>query len=173
MSIRTGKLTVFFEEPFWVGIFERVENGKLSVSKVTFGTEPKDYEIWEFVLKEYDRLQFSPSVEVTAKELTKNPKKLQREIHKQMLDRGVGTKSQQALKLQQEQRKQQRKSKSREDKLAEEKKMFDLKQKKKKEKHRVEQSCQKFFLINLLYQQHLFCSLIRYFIYRICHIGNC
>ena len=132
MSIRTGKLTVFFEEPFWVGIFERVENGKLSVSKVTFGTEPKDYEIWEFVLKEYDRLQFSPSVEVTAK----NPKKLQREIHKQMLDRGVGTKSQQALKLQQEQRKQQRKSKSREDKLAEEKKMFDLKQKKKKEKHR-------------------------------------
>ena len=131
MSIRTGKLTVFFEEPFWVGIFERVENGKLSVSKVTFGTEPKDYEIWEFVLKEY-----SPSVEVTAKELTKNPKKLQREIHKQMLDRGVGTKSQQALKLQQEQRKQQRKSKSREDKLAEEKKMFDLKQKKKKEKHR-------------------------------------
>ena len=108
MSIRTGKLTVFFEEPFWVGIFERVENGKLSVSKVTFGTEPKDYEIWEFVLKEYDRLQFSPSVEVTAKELTKNPKKLQREIHKQMLDRGVGTKSQQALKLQQEQRKQQR-----------------------------------------------------------------
>lgn len=125
-----------FEEPFWVGIFERVENGKLSVSKVTFGTEPKDYEIWEFVLKEYDRLQFSPSVEVTEKELTKNPKKLQREIHKQMLDRGTGTKSQQALKLQQEQRKQQRKSKSREDKLAEEKKMFDLKQKKKKEKHR-------------------------------------
>ena len=131
MSIRTGMLTVFFEEPFWVGIFERVENGKLSVSKVTFGTEPKDYEIWEFVLK-----QFSPSVEVTEKELTKNPKKLQREIHKQMLDRGTGTKSQQALKLQQEQRKQQRKSKSREDKLAEEKKMFDLKQKKKKEKHR-------------------------------------
>ena len=58
------------------------------------------------------------------------------EIHKQMLDRGTGTKSQQALKLQQEQRKQQRKSKSREDKLAEEKKMFDLKRKKKKEKHR-------------------------------------
>ena len=71
MSIRTGKLTVFFEEPFWVGIFERVENGKLSVSKVTFGTEPKDYEIWEFVLKEYDRLQFSPSVEVTEKETNK------------------------------------------------------------------------------------------------------
>lgn len=23
-----GKLTVFFEEPFWVGIFERIEDGK-------------------------------------------------------------------------------------------------------------------------------------------------
>ena len=88
------------------------------------------------MLKEYDRLQFSPSVEVTEKELTKNPKKPQRAIHKQMLDRGHGTKSQQSPTLQQEQRKQQRKSKSREDKLAEEKKMFDLKQKKKKEKHR-------------------------------------
>ena len=31
-----GKLTVFFEEPFWVGIFERIEDGKLSVAKVTF-----------------------------------------------------------------------------------------------------------------------------------------
>ena len=29
-----GKLTVFFEEPFWVGIFERIEDGKLSVAKV-------------------------------------------------------------------------------------------------------------------------------------------
>lgn len=45
-----GKLTVFFEEPFWVGIFERIEDGKLSVAKVTFGAEPKDYDIQEFVL---------------------------------------------------------------------------------------------------------------------------
>ena len=30
-------LTVFFEDPFWVGVFERVDDGKLSVCKVTFG----------------------------------------------------------------------------------------------------------------------------------------
>ena len=29
------KLTVYFEEPFWVGTFERVDNGTLSVCKVT------------------------------------------------------------------------------------------------------------------------------------------
>ena len=29
------KLTVYFEAPFWVGTFERVDNGTLSVCKVT------------------------------------------------------------------------------------------------------------------------------------------
>ena len=52
-----GKLTVFFEDPFWVGIFERIEKGKLSVCRVVFGSEPKDYEVWEFVLANYHQLR--------------------------------------------------------------------------------------------------------------------
>ena len=48
----------------------------------------------------------------------------------------IGTKSQQALQVQHEQCKQQRKAKSREEKVAEEKRLFELKQQKKKEKHR-------------------------------------
>ena len=47
----SGKLTVFFEEPFWVGIFERIEKGNLSVAKGTLGSEPKDYEVYKFILK--------------------------------------------------------------------------------------------------------------------------
>ncbi len=39
MDKASGKLTVYFEEPFWVGVFERIEDGKLSVAKVTFGAE--------------------------------------------------------------------------------------------------------------------------------------
>ena len=31
MDKASGKLTVYFEEPFWVGVFERIEDGKLSV----------------------------------------------------------------------------------------------------------------------------------------------
>ena len=27
MDERCGQLTVFYEEPFWVGVFERVEGG--------------------------------------------------------------------------------------------------------------------------------------------------
>ena len=44
MDKSSAKLTVFFEEPFWVGVFERISDEKLSVCKVTFGAEPKDYE---------------------------------------------------------------------------------------------------------------------------------
>lgn len=57
-----GRLTVFFEEPFWIGVFERISEGKLSVCKITFGAEPKDYEIYDFVLKNYYRLKFSLAV---------------------------------------------------------------------------------------------------------------
>lgn len=128
MSISIGKLTVFFEEPFWVGVFERIENGKMSVSKVTFGSEPKDYEIYEFVLKYYNVLKFSPSVKTLVKEQAKNPKKLRREIRKSLAAKGIGTKSQQALQLQREQCKQQSKAKNREEKLLEENRKFELKQ---------------------------------------------
>ena len=68
------KLTVFFEEPFWVGVFERIENGKLSAAKVTFGAEPKDYEVYEFILKHYYGLRFSPAVAAVVKEAKRNPK---------------------------------------------------------------------------------------------------
>ena len=130
------KLTVYFEEPFWIGVFERYESGKLSVAKVTFGAEPKDYDVYEFVQNHYYSLQFSPAVAAAVKEIKKNPKKMQRDIRKTLGSTGVGTKSQQALKLHQEQNKQERKEKTREQKAAEGKRMFELKQQKKKEKHR-------------------------------------
>ena len=136
MDSNYGKLTVYFEDPFWVGVFERIENGKLSVCKVTFGAEPKDYEVWEFVLKNYDRLRFSPSVDVAVKTETANPKRLQREARKQTALSGIGTKSQQALQLQREESKLERKTLSREQREAEKQRQFELKQQKRKEKHR-------------------------------------
>ena len=130
------KLTVYFEEPFWVGIFERIEDGKLSVAKVTFGAEPKDYGVQEYIQKCYFSLKFSLAVEVIVKSIKRNPKRMQRAAKKQMLETGIGTKSQQALKLQQEQNKQERKERSHKKKEAEEQRMFELKQRKKREKHK-------------------------------------
>lgn len=136
MDTVRSKLTVFFEEPYWVGVFERIESGKLSAAKVTFGAEPKDYDVYEFILKHYYELQYSPSVNAVVKDTVKNPKRMQREARKQTQETGIGTKSQQALKLQQEQFKTQRKVKSREQKLAEAERQFELRQQKKKEKHK-------------------------------------
>ena len=132
----SGKLTVYFEEPFWIGIFERIEDGKLSVAKVTFGAEPKEYEVQEYVQKYYFSLKFSPAVDAVAKDIKRNPKRMQREAKKQMQEIGIGTKSQRALKLQQEQNKQERKLRSQEKKEAEKLRMFELKQQKKREKHK-------------------------------------
>ena len=131
-----GKLTVYFEEPFWVGVFERIEDGKLSVAKVTFGAEPKYYEVQEYIQKHYDSLKFSPAVDTVVKDIKRNPKRMQREAKRQMQKTGIGTKSQQALKLQQEQYKQERKIRSKEKKEAEKLRMFELKQQKKREKHK-------------------------------------
>ena len=132
----SDRLTVFFVYLFWVGIFERIENRKLSVAKVTFGAEPKDYEVLEFINRNYYHLQFSPAVETIVKDTKKNPKRAQREAKKQTLETGIGTKSQQALKLQQEKNKQERKVRSREQREAENQRLFELKQMKKREKHK-------------------------------------
>lgn len=129
-------LRVFFEEPFWIGVIERMENGKLTVCKVTFGAEPKDYEAAQVFLKNYFRLRFSPAVETAVKNAHRNPKRIQREVQKQIKKTGIGTKSQQAVKLQQEQRKTERKVFSKEQRNAEQLRKFQLKQQKKKEKHR-------------------------------------
>ena len=132
----SGKLTVFFEESFWVGVLEHTEDGKLSVAKVIFGAEPKDYEVQEYLQKDYYSLQFSPAVATVVKETKRNPKRMQRDAKKHMQENGIGTKSQQALKMQQEQNKQERKLRSRERKEADEQRMFELKQQKKREKHK-------------------------------------
>lgn len=53
------------------------------------------------------------------KETGRNPKRVQREVRKQVQNSGIGTKSQQALKLQQEQLKTERKIVGREQRKAE------------------------------------------------------
>lgn len=137
MNIVSGRLQVFFEAPFWVGVFEQVCDGKLSVCKVTFGAEPKDSDIQQFILKHYDMLPFSPAMDYEEKSPKRlNPKRLHREVKKQIANAGIGTKSQQALKLQHQQGKQERKACFRKRQEAEKQFRFELKQQKKKEKHK-------------------------------------
>ena len=136
MKVTSGKLTVYFDEPFWTGIFERFDDGKLYMCRVVFGTEPKDGEIWQFILREYDGLRFSPPVDAVMRRTAKNPKQIQRELSKQSVFWGMSTKSQQALQLQHEENKAERKAIGKERRNAEKEHQFELKQLKRKEKHR-------------------------------------
>ena len=129
-------LTVFFDDPFWVGVFERTENEKLSVCRVTFGAEPKDCEVHEYILRYCYKLKFSNAVNADIRKKADNPKRRQRNAKKQLESSGVGTKSQQALKMQQEELKTERKKLSRAQKEEEARRRFDMKQEKRKEKHK-------------------------------------
>ena len=137
MHICRSKLTILFEDPFWIGLYEREDDGRYEVCKIIFGAEPKDYEVYDFLLTNWHRLRFSPGLEAASmEERHVNPKRMQRQIRKQMQETGIGTKAQQALKLMKEERQGARKVKSREQRETEQEQRFELRQQKRKEKHR-------------------------------------
>ena len=130
-------LTVLFEDPFWVGIYERREGRTYQVCKITFGAEPKDYEVYPLLLEQWRHLPFSPSMEGAAQEERRiSPERMQRQIRKSLQNTGIGTKAQQALQLQREQGKEARKKASREEREAEADRQFALRREKQREKHK-------------------------------------
>ncbi|HDJ1443564.1 TPA: YjdF family protein [Clostridioides difficile] len=80
----SGKLTVLFEEPFWVGIFERQVGKKYEACRVVFGAEPKEVEVYEFILERFFSLDFG-SIKLE-KNVTKDNigyKRMQRKVKKE------------------------------------------------------------------------------------------
>ena len=137
MDTTAATFTIYFEGPFWVGIYERTQNGSLEVCRVVFGAEPKDYEVYDFLLKYWGCMQFSPPVAAgQAPAEIRNPKRARRTAKQSMTHKGTGTKAQQDLQMQRElgkqERKENRKKKSEEEKA----RRFALRQQRKKEKHR-------------------------------------
>lgn len=130
-------ITVFFEDPFWVGLYERRSAEGYSVCKFTFGAEPRDYQVYEALLTHWRDLRFSPALPSEKEPIAKvNPKRARREAAKALSSSPVGTKAQEAMKLQRAEGKEARREKSREEREAEEKRKFQLRQEKKKQKHR-------------------------------------
>ncbi|MDD3168255.1 MAG: YjdF family protein [Eubacteriales bacterium] len=137
MTKMKAQLSVFFEEPFWIGIYERMEGKQIEVCKITFGSEPKDYEVYGFLNENWTNFKFSPAVPGTEWEERRiNPKRMQRQIAHQLQNPAVSTKAQQALKILQEENKTERKMKSRLKKEAAKERQFEIRQQKKKEKHK-------------------------------------
>ena len=137
MSYIKSKLTVFFEEPFWVGLYERQDNGRYEVCKIVFGPEPKTNEIYQYLLENWNKLKFSPPIQAESTEdRPKNPKRIQREAKKAILSCYAGSKSQQALQFQREKEKTESKAHFKAYKNAKIERKYVLRQEKHKAKHR-------------------------------------
>lgn len=136
MLLSHSSVTVLFDDPFWIALFEREYDGKYEVCKIIFGAEPKDFEVYSFLLRNYKNFVFSPQTEsITQEKKTSNPKRLQRVIKKSEAQ-GISTKAQRALSLMREQNKTERKKRSKEIRELEAERRFEQKKIKRREKHR-------------------------------------
>lgn len=137
METARAKLTVLFDPPFWVGVLERERDGGYEACRVVFGAEPRDAEVYAYVLNHYHQLRFSPALPGDmAPERAVSPKRLQRQARDQTRPAGVSTRAQQALALQREQNKLQRRAITREARELERERRSQQRQAKRREKHR-------------------------------------
>lgn len=131
-----SSFVVSFESPFWVGICTRICGGRLQAAKVTFGTEPTEPQVYAYLLCHWHRLRFSPPVQARPQTAHGNPKRRQREARRQTDAKGIGTKSQQALKEGLSADKQARQTLSRREKEEQASRRFALRTEKRKQKHK-------------------------------------
>lgn len=130
----TRTVTVTFVEPFWVGIIEQTDGERYRVAKIVFGAEPKDYEVYDFLLKADKRLVFSPAVESKPEKVAGNPKRRQRQIAQVMQKKEISSKAQKALSEAREVLARKKKDERKTRKVELQKKRYEFKRKQKKEK---------------------------------------
>jgi len=132
-----GKCTVYFENPYWIGIFERTDENVYSVVRYVFGSEPTEVEIYQFINHNYKTLSFStPEAVPENKEHEIGFKRRQRLTRQQVNEQGIGTYAQRAIQAERERMKRIRHEETRQERETLEKEKFFLKLAKKKEKHR-------------------------------------
>ena len=132
------KLTVYYEGQYWVGVAEQIIDGKTRAIQHIFGAEPQDEEVLKFVNQHLFKLFCQTNAIVTAPRLIprkNNPKRLAREAAREVKSVGVSTHAQQAIKLEQEQRKKIRRKTSKEQKELEKERKWQLNRQKAKAKH--------------------------------------
>ncbi len=136
----TIKATIFYEKRFWVGVFERTDKEGYAVARHIFGAEPSDPEVHEFILNHYSELKFGEPKNLHIEIKRMNPQRVQREIRREMERMKESSKpstlAQDYMREEIEKNKKARQKLSSAEKQAYKDKQFDLKQEKRKEKHR-------------------------------------
>lgn len=132
----SSTLTVYHGGQFWVGLAERVEDGRYGVARIVFGAEPSNEEILQFVTSKWAKLAFFGDDPTEESRPAKNPKRRAREASRALKQPAMGTKAQQALARQREAMK--RKSvRARSQRRADEAEArFEQRKSKRKQKHR-------------------------------------
>ena len=131
-----SSFTVLFQSPFWVGVAQRWGEEGYQAAKVTFGAQPTEAQVYQWVLREWHRLVFSELSEGESPVLVRKQKRLQREAKKAAQVRGIGTRAQAALALQREEQGLARREQRRLERQEEDRRKFLLRQQKKREKKR-------------------------------------
>ncbi|MBR3158523.1 MAG: YjdF family protein [Atopobiaceae bacterium] len=134
----SSTLTVYHDGQFWVGTFECVEEGRLSVCRVVFGAEPSAEEVQDLVCRGWNKLRFTRPIELEERvaKVSANPKRRQREASRELKLRGPSTKAQAALSEAREAAARERKATSRERREQERQERFEQRQEKRKRKRR-------------------------------------
>ena len=134
------KATIFFEKRFWVGTFERTDKEGYAVARHIFGGEPSDPEIYDFVLNNYQELNFGEARNIDVQIQRKNPKRVQREVRREMEKikdtTRPSTLAQDYMREELEKKKTERKKVSSAQKQARIDEQFAIRQQKKKQKKR-------------------------------------
>lgn len=135
MNMHTSlvRLKVFFEDPFWIGVFEKHVDGQIRVARVVFGPEPKMPRILAMINRCRSVEYSAPQPGQVRFDATRiNPKRRQRMINRERKKQGCSTNAQLALKLHQESQKELSQQFTRERKEEALERKFQLKQAKRK-----------------------------------------
>lgn len=132
----SSTLTLFHDGQFWIGLVEHVEDGKFSVARIVFGTEPSDEEILEFIVTGWENLSFYGNKEPDKPKIAKNPKRRMREAARALSKPAMSTKAQQALSEQRETMKERSVHRHSLKKQEKKQERFELREAKRKQKHR-------------------------------------
>jgi hypothetical protein len=129
--------TVYFENPFWVGLLESESEEGFVVAREVFGAEPSNAELLDFMLKGFASMRRSVPSAAPGPEPAKalNPKRAAREASREM-SRPPSTKAQAALAVARDASATESRSRGRAEREADEKAAFLLRAGKRKEKRR-------------------------------------
>lgn len=132
----SSTLTVYHGGQFWVGLAERIEDGRYEVARIVFGEEPSNEEILQFVISKWAKLEFFGDDPTEMNRPAKNPKRRARVASKALKQPAMGTKAQQALASQREAMKRESVRARSQRRADEAEARFEQRKQKRKQKHR-------------------------------------